>query len=103
MSSAGRLPEARQRYAAASAMGPRSKLPEITYGHKICVAYSTVPINNNLGEFVFLINSFFWCRSAVGFHALPFFYDYVIREQTGNRKSGEATSASLRSLLIPRL
>lgn len=30
----------------------------ITYGHKICVAYSTVPINNNLGEFVFLINSF---------------------------------------------
>ncbi len=44
MSGAGIVPEARQRYAAASAMGPRSKLPEITYGHKICVAYSTVPI-----------------------------------------------------------
>lgn len=67
MSGAGIVPEARQRYAAASAMGPRSKLPEITYGHKICVAYSTVPINNNLGEFVFLINSFFWVQKCCRF------------------------------------
>lgn len=67
MSGAGTVPEARQRYAAASAMGLRSKLPEITYGHKICVAYSTVPINNNLGKFVFLINSFFWAQKCCRF------------------------------------
>lgn len=37
----------------------------ITYGHKISVAYSTVPINNNLGEFVFLINSFLWAYTVL--------------------------------------
>lgn len=58
MSGAGRIPEARQRHTAASAAGHRSKIPENYLWAQICVAYSTVPINNNLGEFVFLINSF---------------------------------------------
>lgn len=81
MSSAGIVPEARQRYAAAFAMGPRSKLPEITYGHKICVAYSTVPINNNLGEFVFLINSFFWVKKYCRFTEPPKDFFFPLCEQ----------------------
>lgn len=39
----------------------------ITPGHEICVAYSTAPITNNLGEFVFLINSFFWHKITTSF------------------------------------